>query len=297
MNQRHVAHIIVVFLILLTGTQQANAQDGRVDTAGVVLFPAGQHITPFVANGAEAKVGLVKDVTTQRMRVDIGNSIDIVALHPGGGTTITLGIDFFADAFVIGAQGLHLQIDAIDGFFGGNCSFSTSPAPHRLQARLRILHHSAHLVDGNYDLQLREWIRPGGPTPFTRDFGEIIVAYLCTAEQVRMRLYAGMSHAALSRPAFLKREAFLGGIEVSTDRILPDIGPHPVTVYAAYQWDTFGTPEFRSSHQIEAGLKIGKWDGKGIRLFGSFRNGRHPFAEYITDDLTLAGAGFAVDFP
>jgi hypothetical protein len=267
-------------------------------SAGFELFPSGRHIASPVAHSSEPRVGLTKDLQTQRMKVDIGNSIDIASYTFSGGVTkISIGIDFFAYAYVIGARGLHFQIDAIDGFFGGNCSFSSRRGGDRFQVRLRILHHSAHLVDGNFDPQTMEWRKPGGPGPFTRDFGEILLAHAYSSDGLKFRYYGGVSFATLARPEVLRKQAFLAGLELASPAILPDLFNRPANLYAAYTWDLMGTPAFRPAHQLEAGLKFGEWEGKGIRIFVSYRKGRHLFAEYITDELAFTGAGFSVDFP
>src|ERR1041385_1925450 len=98
-----------------------------------IFLPSGLHFAPLKANIQEPRIGVFKFLDASEMKVDIGNTIDVFYLDvPSSKAKFTIGIDFMAYAFVTGAQGLRLQIDAIDGFFGGNISFSKDFASEQL---------------------------------------------------------------------------------------------------------------------------------------------------------------------
>ncbi|MBI3195535.1 MAG: hypothetical protein HYZ34_13875, partial [Ignavibacteriae bacterium] len=133
-----------------------------------MFFPSGLNFMPFKANVAEARIGVFKFTETEEMKVDIGNTVDVFGYDiPLSNIKLRVGADFFAYALTTGAQGLRLQIDAVDGFFGGNISFSqTTDSNIILQSRLRILHRSAHLVDGHYVTPTHSWIDNLEPIPY-----------------------------------------------------------------------------------------------------------------------------------
>ena len=231
------------------------------------------------------------------MKVDIGNTIDVFGFHmPEKGIKLSAGIDFFAYAFTTGAQGLRLQIDAIDGFFGGNLSFSKQTERNKIQARLHILHHSAHLVDGHYNLNTNSWIDNREPIPFTKDFGELVIAHVVSQPIGDLRYYGGISYATLVRPADLKRFEYLGGIEIYFPHIIDSAFNNPTNIYLAYNLSVTGLPEYVGSNQIQVGLKFGKWYSKGPSIYLAYYNGNHMFGEYYDKRLRTVGLGFTVDF-
>lgn len=282
--------LIILFTIFFTC---AHSQSSEPSGTSFIFLPHGLHFAPLKANIQEPRIGVFKFFDAGQMKVDIGNSIDLFGLQ-NADCKLTAGIDFMAYAFTTGAQGLRLQIDAVDGFFGGNLSFSHGAEPDQLQARLRILHHSAHLVDGHYNLQTKSWIDNREPIPSTRDFGELIAAHNISASFGTLRYYGGISYATLARPTDVQRFSYLTGAEFSY--AVGSFAEHPLNLYIAYNLSMTGTPEYAASHQVQVGCKFGTWREKGPTLYLAYYNGRHMFAEYFDERMTTIGAGFTVDF-
>lgn len=275
------------------------AQD---ESSSFLLFPSGQNFTPLKAHIEEPRIGVFKSLDNSEMKVDIGNAVDVIGFEHHG-VKVTAGIDFMAYAFVTGNQGLRLQIDAIDGFFGGDLSVTAplanstnSFSQNLLQMRLRILHHSAHLADGHYLSSTSSWIDNRQPIPFTTDFGELVVAHDLLPSFGTLRYYAGVSYATLVRPTDIQRFAYLGGIEVDFDNIFGPIVSQPTNLFCAYNITFNGTPVYAASHQFQAGTKFGRWQDRGIVFYFAYYNGRQMFGEYFDEKLTTIGAGFTVDF-
>jgi hypothetical protein len=261
------------------------------------IFPPGLNFTPLKAGVQESRIGVFKFSSTSDLKVDIGNSVDLVGLElPEGALKLTAGIDFMAYAFAANAEGLRLQVEAVDGFFGGNISLCGPRSESGLSARLRILHHSAHMADGHYISGTKTWREGREPIPFTRDFGELVLAKSSIRNFGCIRYYGGISYATLIRPAYLKRFSFLGGAEISFDRLLGDLAGKPLNLYISYNISALGTPQYAASHHLQAGLKLGKWFEKGISLYLSYYSGIHPSGEFFDTRLSALGAGFTVDF-
>ncbi len=284
--------ITAVLLVCSIGRSQST-----IDSSSQFVFlPKGLHFAPLRANIQEPRIGVFKYLNAGQMKVDIGNTIDVFGLwFPH--SRFTAGIDFFAYAFVTGSQGLRLQIDAIDGFFGGNLTFSHNlgnDTTTRLYARLRILHHSAHLVDGHYLQSIKSWADNREPIPYTRDFGELTLAHTLPTVLGNIRYYGGISYATLVRPADIERISYLAGTEIYND--IGTVFKQPVNLYIAYSMSLVGTPVYAVSYQLQAGIKFGEQFDKGPSIYLAYYTGRHMFAEYFDQRITTIGAGFTVDF-
>jgi hypothetical protein len=99
------------------------------------LFPSGLHFFPLKANYQEARIGIFYYPEDASLKVDIGNNIDLIAIHfPQSNSKLTFGIEFMAYALSSSFEGKRLQIDAIDGFFGGNAVFSKMISDNQMLA-------------------------------------------------------------------------------------------------------------------------------------------------------------------
>ena len=287
--------VYLVTICLISASLAAQPSEGS--SSSFVCFPAGLHFTPLKANLQEARIGVFKYLETSEMKVDVGNTIDVLGLHlDSSNIMITLGIDFMAYALTTNTHGLRLQIDALDGLFGGNLTCSKRLEHTLWSSRLRLLHHSAHFVDGHYDPRAKTWLDDRNPIPYTRDFGELLISNLTQLSACNVRPYAGISYATLVRPAVVQRFSYLTGFEIFTDQIAGSVAGHPMNLYVAYQLGLTGTPEYQATHQIQTGVKLGRWERKGVVLYLAYYSGRYMFAEYFDRNISVLGAGFSVDF-
>lgn len=288
-------HLLLIIIILTSAFSQEEMRDTQ---NRFEFLPAGLHFSPLRANVQEPRIGVFKYFGTANLKVDIGNTIDVFGYSiPSPSLRFTAGIDFMAYAFVTGAQGLRLQIDALDGFFGGNITVSKQEDESRLLLRLRILHLSAHMVDGHYSLRAKQWIDNREPIPFTKDFGELVVANVIENASTTVRYYGGISYATLVRPVELERFAFLVGIELSNSEILGSVLSHDASPFIANHFTVSGNPVFTGNNQTQIGIKFGSWNGKGVVLYLAYYTGNSFFSEYFDERVQIVGAGFTVDFP
>lgn len=268
------------------------------DTVQIEFLPSGLHFLPLKANFQEARVGVFTYFGTSNLKVDIGNTIDVASMTVASSQLrLTIGIEFMAYAYTTGAQGLRLQVDAIDGFFGGNVAVSQQNGESHLCGRLRILHQSAHMVDGQYFLGTNQWLGNRRPIPFTRDFGELTVAHELRPQRFSLRYYGGTSYATLVRPSELKRFSVLAGFELAIGELLGKVLGHRTNVFFADHFTLTGAPNYAASNQLQVGVKFGRWHGKGIVFYLSYYAGNNFFGQYYNEKVTIAGAGFTVDFP
>ncbi|MDP3150952.1 MAG: DUF1207 domain-containing protein [Ignavibacteria bacterium] len=264
------------------------------------FLPDGLNFLPLRANSQEAKIGVLYYPENANLKVDIGNTMDLLSFQfSESKSKLNFGIEFMAYASVIGYEQLRLQIDAIDGFFGGNATYTQPFDDNFLSFRFRFIHNSAHLVDGNYWIHPypRDWTKPGGPIAFTRDFGELIAANTINVNNYSLRYYGGGAFSARIRPATLKRFSALAGFEIHSDKLIQKLFDKPVNIFLAHNINYAGLPDYSFTNQSQLGIKFGNWESKGILFYFSFYSGNNMFSEYFDEKINKVGFGFAVDFP
>ncbi len=288
------------FLCILVGTlavANTHASDESDNDARFTFLPGRILVHPFAANPQEPRVGLRKQTGSSRMKLDIGSSLDVVgySLSDERSKTISAGIDFFTYALSTSANGLRLQIDAVDGFFGGHVSYRARDDASAFSLRLRLMHLSAHFIDGHYDLSTGTWKDNMAPIPFTKDFGELAAAYEWQWPILSVELYSGFGYATLIRPADISRFSTLHGVEVHTTNVPGTALGKPFNLFLAYNLSVVGIPSVAGTNNLEAGAKFGEWSGTGIRLYFSYYSGLTVFSQYYNVRERQWGLGFAFD--
>ena len=258
------------------------------------LFPSPSVPAPLLAAPREARTGLRKEIGSSRMRLDIGTVLDLVGVQTGSSWELRFGADIFAYGLTTSSEGLRLQVDAIDGFFGGHIALRHASEARTFAVRLRILHHSAHFVDGHYDLSRDEWKGGAGPNPYTRDAGELLLLLGHRWDATGLDLYAGAEYATFMRPDDMTRWNFLGGIQAHTQFAQNVLGA-PASAYLAYNLGVEGIPAYVATHTVNGGVKFGRWEERGLRLYAEFTAGLEPYGQYYTVRREHWGLGFALD--
>ena len=279
---------------MVTGASFAQSDSTQSQT--VVFFPPGLNFLPLRANNQEAKVGILYYPNTTNLKVDIGNTMDLLRFNLQDKKFITVGIEFMAYAYSVSFSQMRLQIGTLDGFFGGNATYTNELPGNRFSTRLRYIHNSAHLVDGFYSVDNHEWLNQKQPIPFTRDFAEVVFADEFSHSGMTFRPYIGGSYSARVRPSVIKRASFLAGAEVHTGNDLEPAFIHH-HFFFAYHFLLAGLPVYQGSHQVQVGVKFGEWQSKGVNFFLSYFNGNNMFNEFYYERINRFGVGFSVDFP
>jgi hypothetical protein len=257
----------------------------------------GLHFMPLRANMQEARIGVLYFPDNANLKVDIGNNIDLLGFSwLKEKIDLTCGIEFMAYALSTNFAGRRLQIDALDGFFGGNVSFSKRFDDNVFQMRFRIIHNSAHFVDGHFDSQKNEWMDNSKPIPFTRDFGEVTFAHKYNEGNYLLRYYGSVAYSTLIRPDDQKKYSFALGCEINSNKIIGKIFSKDTNLFCAYHLNIRGIPLYTGDNHIMTGIKFGGWDDKGIVLYFSYFSGNNYFSEYYLKKINKIGLGFSIDF-
>ena len=271
------------FLLLLTTHITSMVFAGG---SGFSFTNAPLQFRPFAANTFEPRVGLLWHATNNRLRLDIGNSIDLVQYTTeGSNRRITIGSDFFTYTQLSGEKNFHFPVDAVDYLFGFNASYADTLASGSvLTSRLRLSHISAHFVDGHYIGALGIWKDGMNPRVYSREFFDLAVAF---EPKTALRTYVGFLYLWHVDPTYLKKFEAYAGAEYHYD--LLDM----LQTYGAYQFTATG---LLPRHELQAGVKIGQWAGRGTKLFFIHHQGNSIHGEYHDRPDDYCGLGFCIDF-
>ena len=263
------------------------------DTAGAasVSFSEGELLfKPLVADTYEPRAGMLAQIGKNRLRLDIGNSIDLISYSaPTDSVLAAIGADFFTYTLLRGERNFHFPVDASDYFFGINFSARKRASAGDWFARLRVSHISAHFVDGHYDNTQAAWKDMRPPVVYSREFLEGVIAFEPASLKDILRIYGGATYLFHVDPRNLPRFIGEAGIEGHDE-----FAPH-LSIYCAYQLTVLKISETSARHDVEVGLKVGRWEGRGLVLYGSFFSGYSIHGEYYNVKDNYFALGFRVD--
>jgi hypothetical protein len=270
----------LTFLLLLTVVSIVSA-----DEHGFSFTSAPLQFTPLTANTFEPRVGLIWHADDNRLRLDIGNSVDLLQYtFAESGRRLAIGSDFFTYTLLSGEKNFHFPVDAVDYLFGFNASYVDTMNSGIVSSRLRLSHISAHFVDGHFNGSTGIWKDGLNPRVYSREFFDLTVAF----EPVReFRGYAGMIYLWHVDPTTLP--TVLGYVGAEYHRQLTG----PLDGYAAYQFTATG---LLPRHEFQAGVKLGTWYGRGTKLFAVYHSGNSIHGEYHDRPDEYSGLGFNIDF-
>jgi hypothetical protein len=255
------------------------------------FVPYGLLFKPLVANTYEPRDGILAEVGKNRLRLDIGNSTDLLQYRFAEDTSLlTMGADFFTYTLLRGEHNFHFPVDASDYFFGINFNYKKALSTGIVSSRLRISHISSHFVDGHYDNNVGEWKDSRPPVVYSREFLDGVVALEPSSLNNNARIYIGLTYLFHVDPKNLTRFIADAGLEYHTKVW------NNVYTYVAYQATVLKIVGTSVRHNIQAGGKIGEWEGRGLNLYASYFSGYSIHGEYFNLKDNYFALGFLIDF-
>ncbi len=284
-------------MLSINGLIAQNSTSAKGKDFRFIMFPSGINFMPIKTDYEEPRIGVQYLIKTDNLKVDIGTSIDLFGFRfRKEKIYATLSIDFFAYALATSFQGHRLQIDALDGFFGGNGAVTKKLGKDAVQFRLRLVHNSAHFVDGHFNRLIHDWIDGIQPIPYTRDSGILTGAYIFNRANYGLRLYSAVSYATLVRPSAMKKWLGYSGFELHFPRLFGKVHSSPVNLFIASHLFLDANPDYTFNSNSMLGVKFGKWHGKGIIFYLDYFSGHHYLSQYFMQKTEQIGVGFFVDF-
>ncbi|MGK9367464.1 DUF1207 domain-containing protein [Melioribacter sp. Ez-97] len=270
--------IPVILFVLINVSSKAQG--------GFQLFPSELSVQPFTANILEPKLGFLFHTSNNELRLDIGNSVDIIRWG-GGSEYFSVGADLFTYTLLRSESDFHFPVDAVDYLFGLNASWKVRQGFDSYGIRFRLSHISAHFVDGHYDWETNDWRDGKKPRVYSREFVELIPFYQIES----LRVYAGFTYLFHVDPEYIGKDIYQFGFDYFYDGFFKT-NLYP---FLAYDFKLQHIGKYSATHNIMAGLKFGKSGGRGISLYFNYFSGNNFHGEYFDTKENYFSIGFNLD--
>lgn len=247
---------------------------------GDVLF------RPLTANPFEGRIGTMVQFGEKDLRLDIGNTVDLMTFSPDDSITCSTGADFFTFTRLRSVGNFKFPVETSDYYFGLNGAITAPLSPGwQGSARLRFAHISSHLVDGLTDSS--GTFTKQLPFVYSREFFDLVVA----AEHNGFRAYCGLIYVYARIPR-------------SAEPLIPQAGMdfrHAISekfdVIAGYDFKLVGIEgKYAAMHAAQAGILWKTSPGKGISFNTYIFDGRSIHGMFFRERDSYIGAGFQVHF-
>jgi hypothetical protein len=129
--------------------------------------------SPLNANHLEAHISTFYQPQNDKLRLDIGHTLDLMNVYSDNNSNIRIGGDFFILSRLRSVGKMKFPVETADYYFGLNSSGVFHIAENNFSYRLRIAHISSHLIDG-YTID-NEFIQE--PFVYSREFVDLILAF------------------------------------------------------------------------------------------------------------------------
>lgn len=233
---------------------------------------------PLRAHVLEPRVGMLYEISDEKLRLDIGTSLDLLSYRPDSTGEIRFGTDFFTYTRLRSEGSFKFPVETTDFFFGVNASAKYLVAGHVVSGRLRIAHISSHISDG--------YNGPRAPFVYSREFVDVTAALTLS----ELRFYVGANVLFSTIP---------DNFGVLTPQVGFDVSyPLSTTLSLVGGYDgRFPTIQGATTgvHSAQLGIKIGEQFGKGIVLNGYAYSGKSLHGMFYDMVDSYAGVGFQVD--
>ncbi len=236
---------------------------------------------PLTANVFEPRVGAIHQGGEEKLRLDIGTSIDFARFNVTEHFKAAVGTDFFTYTRLRSEGKFKFPVETSDYFFGVNSSFIYDLAEYRLSCRVRLAHISSHLVDGLSD----EGIFEKAPFTYSREFFDLILA----AEKDGLRVYLGGSFIFSTIPD-------------NVDKIVPQFGAdYEIKLYKYIDFSVGCDYKFYGSESVgqgalQAGLKLKTSERVAVFLGCYYYDGINVHGMFYDELDSYFGCGFQLCF-
>ncbi|MDP2303451.1 MAG: DUF1207 domain-containing protein [Ignavibacteria bacterium] len=252
------------------------------------FFPNELNIQPFNANAIEPKLGFLFHTGKNELRLDIGNSREILHYKIEENRILSFGADLFTFTKLSGEGEFHFPVDAIDYLFGINFGYKTIKNEYSYGIRFRLSHISAHFVDGHYDNPTAMWKEGRYPRVYSREFVEFFPFFQIGG----FRSYIGFTHLLHVVPKSIGKQIYQMGLEYyfTNFKILN------ITPFIAYDFKLAKIEKYEGTNSINGGIKFGNQNGAGFSIMLNYFNGKSIHGEYYDYDEKYTSISFNLDF-
>ncbi len=280
-DRMSVKHSVLIFLILFLFQTILFAQ------SETKLFPSELLIQPFTANTLKPKIGFDFQTGKNELTLNIGTSIDILQFGKYE-KKFSLGVELFNYTRLRQEANFHFPVDAVDYFFGINFGYKKIKSKrNNYGSRVRISHISAHLVDGRFNKKTNTWLDNKKPIVYSREFVEVISFYRFN----NLRIYGGVTYIFSIDPSNIGQDQYQLGLDYFAKNLISK----NLTPYFAYDFRLINLFSYTGNNSLEAGIKYGFANGKGVSLYLKYFAGYNIHGEYFNIREKYLAIGFNFD--
>ncbi|MEI7812148.1 MAG: DUF1207 domain-containing protein [Ignavibacteria bacterium] len=274
---RNILYVIFSFILFVNLKAQTE----------ITFFPGTLNIQPFTANMPEPKSGTQFDLNNNELKLNIGNSLDIININCPEGNSYSFGADFFTFTLLRSETSFHFPVDAVDYLFGVNAGYKKNYDNREYGLRFRLSHISAHFADGHYDGVHSVWRNGQNPKVYSREFFEFMPYYRFND----VRLYAGLTYLFHVDPPTVGKVICQLGFDYFGGGLISKY-LHP---FIGADFKMVDINAVRINNTFNTGVKFGYAHGKGISVYYTYYNGYNFHGEYFNLDSDYSAIGFNLD--
>jgi hypothetical protein len=249
------------------------------------FFPNDLTIHPFTANQLEPRLGFIFKMNSNQLWLNIGNSMDLIRIKHDS-EIFSIGADLFTWTLLKQEDNFRFPVDAVDYMFGLNFGFKTAVHNYSFGARIRLSHISAHFVDGHYDAVQQQWKDGMNPRVFSREFVEVLGFY----SFYNLRIYVGGTYLYHVDPPVVGKATLQTGLEY----YMKDALTYNLSPYISAD-GTLRIKDNKRNFTLNAGIKFGKIEGRGLKLFYQYYTGYDINGEYFDIRREYSALGINLD--
>jgi hypothetical protein len=253
----------------------------------IEYFPDVLNIQPFTANMIEPRIGCSGLMGKEKLRLDIGASLDVIHIKKSDSETLSFGADFFTYTRLMSEKDFHFPVDAVDYLFGFNAGYKKTEGGREYGLRARLSHISAHMVDGHYDHLVNGWKEGVNPMVYSREFVELFPYYRIDG----FRGYAGLTYLFHTTPKNIGKGIYQLGFDYFARNLVCD----KISPYIAYDFKLSKDEKYIGNNTVMAGVKLGKPFDKGVSVYYAYYSGRSVHGEYFFFTENYSSIGFNLD--
>lgn len=258
------------------------------NNTGFELLPNGKLFSQLKGNYFEPRTGLAYYPSTGFFKIDAGNAKELFRLTFADKSAFSFGGEFFVHALGLNVKQKRLPIDAADGYFGINFNYKNSTDDFKL--RLRVLHNSAHLVDGHIERNSSY----KSIIDFVQDFAELTALYSINSGRNIIDIYGGGSYKIVLNPKTIKRLTAHGGLQVNNE-INDSFFGIPINMFFAYHFYLTSIPNYIGNNHIITGFRFGELSKSGVSIYLSYYAGAKLFNQYYNEREKEFSFGFYLE--
>jgi len=257
--------------------------------ASIKILPQNKLLfTPLTANVFEPRVGALYQFQDEKLRLDIGTSVDLFEIYKNDTNEIRFGADFFTYTRLRSEGKMKFPVETSDYFFGINFSNKFKFLGLDLSSRLRISHISSHLVDG----LSADGIFDKLPFVCSREFVDFVLA----ADIDGFRPYAGFNYIFSTQPKDVNRIVPQFGIEFPIKTLKTSTRDY-LDLKLAYDFKFGGYDnKYLPLHSVQLNLFFPTYNNMGIALNLNGYSGPSMHGLFYKETDRYVSAGFQIIF-